>query len=102
MFWRWLQNGATNERIIVVEPLAFAHYRIKKDGSRVLYEIAVDVAAKRQGLGRLLMERVGRPVMLKTDRDHAESNAFYKSLGLSLAGVTVARSGKRLNVWQGW
>lgn len=102
MFWRWQTAAGKNERLIVIPQLGFAHFRVKKDGTRVLYEIAVDAAAKRQGVGRLLMKVVGRPVLLKTDRDHAESNGFYRALGLTHCGTTVAKSGKKLNVWQGW
>jgi ribosomal protein S18 acetylase RimI-like enzyme len=102
MFWRWQNAGSKNERLLVAGKLGFAHYRIRKDGTRVLYEIAVDASAKRRGVGRTLMDRIGRPVTLKTDAGHAESNAFYKSIGLTNCGTTVARSGKRLNVWQGW
>lgn len=102
VFWRWKAGGAANEHFIVIPELAFCHYRVRKDGSRIVYEIAVAQAAKGKGLGRKLMEHVGRPVELKTDQASEESNAFYRKLGLTCVGKSTGKSGKVMNVYQGW
>lgn len=102
VFWRWKTGGSANERFVVIPELAFCHYRIRKDGTRFVYEIAVAQEAKGKGLGRKLMEYVGRPVELKTDVASEESNAFYRRLGLTCVGQVKAASGKLQNVYQGW
>lgn len=102
MFFRWASSKNKKDKIVVVSGKAFAHYRNKKDGTKTLYEIAVHSSEKRKGIGTLLMNHIGRPVVLKTDRTNEESNAFYRALGLTLCGKTKTKSGKELNIWQGW
>jgi ribosomal protein S18 acetylase RimI-like enzyme len=102
VFWRWLQSKQPNERILVIRPVAFVHYRIKRDGMRVVYEIAVAASAQRQGLARVLMDRVGRPVTLKTNADNEPSNRFYERLGFAVVAHVNTRDGKLMNVYQGW
>lgn len=100
----WLRNSyrSNGHRLIVVREIAFAHYRIGKDGLRTLKEIAVSASHRKQGVGRALLEAIGRPIMLKTDADNEESNRFYKSLSLSLVGQVKSKNGKLMNVYQGW
>lgn len=101
-WFRYWKANNPRARWVVVREFAFAHYLIKRDGSRTLYEIAVTVPARRKGIGRALLEHVGHPVNLKTDADNAVANAFYRSLGLLLTGQTNSRDGNRkLNVYQG-
>lgn len=102
VFWRWRASKSKSEYFIVIPELAFCHYRIRKDGSRVVYEIAVAQEAKGKGLGRKLMAQVGRPVELKTDAASEESNAFYLKLGLHCVGKVTGGSGKLMNFYQGW
>jgi ribosomal protein S18 acetylase RimI-like enzyme len=102
LFWRLALPGNANERILVIRPAAFVHFRRNRTGLRVVYEIAVDERSKQRGLGSALMAAVGPPVMLRTDIDNAEANNFYKRIGLVVVGVTYKRDGKRLNVYQGW
>lgn len=102
VFWRWKAGKSPNERFDVIPELAFVHWRVRKDGTRVVYEIAVSQEAKGRGLGRKLMEHVGRPVELKTDAASEESNAFYLKLGLHCVGRMTGGSGKIMNFYQGW
>lgn len=102
LFWRWLHSGNPRDRMIVVRGRGFAHYLLRNDGVRSLYEIAVDARCRRAGVGKALLQAVGRPITLKTDASHDESNAFYRSAGLVRCGQVRARSGKLLNVYQGW
>lgn len=102
LFWRWLNSGNPRDKMVVVRGRGFAHYLLRNDGVRSLYEIAVDAKSKRQGVGMALLKAVGRPVILKTDASHGESNAFYRAAGLICCGTVKAKSGKLLNVYQGW
>ncbi len=96
----WLQEDHTRERWLVVPDKGFAHYRIGRDGSITLYEIAVADHAKRMGVGRMLLsalsEHGARTVRLKTDAAHAESNAFYLACGFCLIGSHTSRSGEKV------
>lgn len=103
VFWRWRAGLNPREHVVVIRPeLAFAHYLVRKDGTRVLYEMAVTAEAKRQGLGRAILEHIGRPIELKTDADNQESNAFYRRMGLVCVGQKTGGSGKVMNVFQGF
>lgn len=96
-YWQAVEKKG-RERWIVIPEVAFAHYRERKDGVKVLMEIAV--TEKRKGFGRELMRNIGLPMELKTDADHLESNAFYKALGFYPAGEKRSRDGKkRLRIW---
>ena len=97
--WRY-QNGQKKDQFVVIRPHAFAHFNRKKNGEVMLYEIAVDPKMKRQGLGKALLDYMGTPMLLKTDADNIESNAFYKKWGFVLLGSKFTKSGKKVNVWK--
>lgn len=101
-FWRWQTRGGPQEKWFVIPELAFAHWYIRKDGTKVLYEIAVSKDAKRMGLGKKLLDLIGLPCELKTDAEHPESNAFYQALGFKKMGYQNASSGKRKAIYQKW
>jgi GNAT superfamily N-acetyltransferase len=97
IWWRAWNPLPKNARWIGIPELAFAHYLTRqRDGVKVLYEVAVDPAAKRQGLGKELLAAIGYPMELKTNADSAESNSFYQRLGFSLAGQKTSTDGTRL------
>lgn len=102
LVWRWKTSGNPRDRMIVVRRKGFAHYLVRKDGTRTLYELAVDKACRRAGIGKMLLAAVGCPITLKTDASHHESNAFYRSAGLVCCGQMRTRAGKLMNVYQGW
>ena len=100
VLWQWLHDGDSNEFICVIRPLAFVHYRIRNDGVRVVYRLAVTPEARRCGLGRRLMRHVGRPVTLKTNATNRPANRFYRQLGMVRVATTRTRSGAhRLHVY---
>ena len=96
IWWRYWQSKNPRERWIVIEGRAFAHYVTRRDGVKVLYEIAVAEESRRMGLGKLLLDYIGRPMELKTDADHGESNAFYRALGFHPVGSKRSRDGKKV------
>ena len=82
-----------NERWIVIESKAFVHYLIRKrDGVKVVYEIATKNEHKKKGFGKMLIEFIGEPIELKTDYDSEESNSFYKKIGFVPLGVSYTKS----------
>jgi len=101
-FWLKRSYREKGHRLIVVREKGFAHYRVGEGGARTLKEIAVSRSHKKQGIGKALVDAIGRPITLKTDADNAESNMFYESCGFSLVGRVKARSGKLMNVYQRW
>lgn len=84
-------------------PAGFVHWRIRSRGpaagERYVEQIVVAPAARRRGVGRALLEGVGRPVRLKTDADNNHSNDFYRALGFTLAGRVPSRAGRLVNVY---
>lgn len=97
-FWHGgLVDGA---RWIVVEGKGFVHFKRRRDGTSVIYEIAVSPDHKRQGVGRQLVAQVGYPIELKTDADNEESNAFYRALGFHPIGCKVSKKGKRMRIYR--
>lgn len=101
-FWLESSYGKNGHRLLVVREKGFLHYRISKDGLRTVKEIAVAEEHKKRGIGRALIDAVGKPVTLKTDSDNSESNLFYVACGFLLVGRLKARSGKLMNVYQRW
>lgn len=80
--------------------MGFVHYRIRRDGGKTIYEIAVAKEARRMGIATALLDAVGVPVRLKTNAGNRESNAFYRASGFRLMGVTLTKKGKPMNVWE--
>ncbi len=92
----WHQSGS--ERWIVARPdLGCAHYRVRRDGWKVIDEIVTSEAARRRGVAKAMIEHIGAPIFVKTDCDNEPSNAFYLALGFRLVNVRFARSGKPMN-----
>lgn len=95
----YFKQRAKNQFILVWEGVGFCHYRKRKDGVNVIYEIAVTSSAKGKGAGRKFIEKVGFPLMLKTDVSNEESNAFYKRIGMIVIGKYETRKGKPMNIY---
>lgn len=86
------------EKWIVIEPVAFAHYRLAEKGCWLL-NVGVDPAVQRKGLGQKILADLPRPIYLKTDAADPVSNGFYRKRGFRLIGSAKTRKGKNLNVW---
>jgi ribosomal protein S18 acetylase RimI-like enzyme len=106
-FWNfntiWYRSWLKPEKELwlIVRPFAFAHCQKRKDGVFNLQEIAVDPAKRRCGFGRLLVESIPGPVILKTETGNEAANALYRSLGFLLVGTSKGKMSDRVfNVWQ--
>lgn len=55
---------------------------------------------RRHGIGKLLLAQVPAPMVLTTNDDNVDSNAFYTALGFSRDGVTTTRKGRALNIYR--
>lgn len=95
----YFKERAKNQFMLVWEGVGFCHYRIRKDGVKVIYEIAVTSSAKGQGAGKKFIEKVGFPLMLKTDQVNLESNAFYRKIGMIVVGTHTTKKGKLMNIY---
>lgn len=99
-FYHWKQTENPRNKWVVVENFAFAHYMIKLNGQKTLYEIAVDDHMKRKGIAKTILSHIGSPISLKTDADNLESNSFYRSLGFICLGQKFTSSGKKVNIYE--
>jgi GNAT superfamily N-acetyltransferase len=70
--------------------IGFVHWRVRKTGWKYIDELLVAQEKRGQGIGRLLIEHVGRPVYLKTD-PNSEAVKFYLKLGF-LPGESMETS----------
>jgi GNAT superfamily N-acetyltransferase len=79
---------------------AFVHFRVRRDGWRTVHEIAVSQNSRRQGIAGQLIKHVGMPILLKTDADNLESNAFYAAAGFYPVGSKTSKNGKKkMRLW---
>jgi len=76
--------------------LGFVHWHLRRDGWSTIYEIAT--STRRQGLGRMLLDSVPRPLQLKCP-EGAVANGFYRRMGGNLVATVDGRK-RRLNIWQ--
>lgn len=105
-----LAAGIQRDWLLIAERagqvIGFVHYRHRQDSQTTLYEICVDEASRRNGVGRSLVralavesQSLGKArIRLKSPTDLL-ANKFYQQLGFELVGT---EHGKRrpLNVWE--
>jgi ribosomal protein S18 acetylase RimI-like enzyme len=101
LFHWYLTGKLPGHRFSGVEPYAFVHWRLRRDGWRRIYDMGVDPEARGRGLGRALLEFVGLPCRLSTSADNDISNGFYRAMGFRKMAVELARRGTGLkNVYE--
>lgn len=99
-YWYWREKSTKEEWVKVMDGshtviIASAHWSVRKDGTRNLKDIVVQSSVRGQGIGRILIERIGRPIICKTDHDSA-ANHFYQRLGFVKGETLPSKSGKKL------
>lgn len=77
----------------------FVRFRACRDGWQTIYDLAVDKATSRVGIGRALLYAVPCPVRLKCTADNETANRFYKNAGMAFAGVETGKK-RNLNKWE--
>ena len=77
---------------------SFCHYRYRRDGVSVIYEICVPQQHRGKGIAKTMINMILTPVQLKCPVDN-ESNAFYKHIGFELI-ETLPGKKRELNVWR--
>lgn len=107
-----LAAGIQRDWLLVAERagqvIGFVHYRHRQDSRTTLYEICVDEASRRNGVGRSLVQALavesqslGKAcIWLKCPAD-LPANEFYGRLGFVLTAVEQGRR-RQLNVWVDW
>ncbi len=107
-----LAAGIQRDWLLVAERagqvIGFVHYRHRQDSQTTLYEICVDEASRRNGVGQSLVQALaiesqalGKAfIRLKSPTD-LPANDFYRRLGFVLTDVQQGRR-RQLNVWTTW
>ncbi|MCS7266388.1 MAG: GNAT family N-acetyltransferase, partial [Armatimonadetes bacterium] len=104
------EDAIKENRLLVVtendEVVGFTHFRLRKDGVAIIYDIAVLPSHRRRGYGRQMVNRVLE--LAKRDGCHClilrcpqdlPSNEFYRHIGFELAGVERGKK-RPLNIWR--
>lgn len=86
--------------------IGFVHYRHRQDSQTTLYEICVDEASRRNGVGRSLVQALSAEsqalgkacIRLKAPVD-LSANEFYQQTGFALVNVHQGKR-RQLNVWE--
>lgn len=77
---------------------SFCHFRKRRDGVTVIYEICVPQEFNGMGIGRMLINALSTPIQLKCPVDNV-SNGFYEHIGFCLIGKEQGKK-RELNVWR--
>ena len=107
-----LAAGIQGDWLLVAERagqvIGFVHYRHRQDSQTTLYEICVDEASRRSGVGRSLVQALtiesqalGKACIRLKAPTSLPANDFYRCLGFVLTDVQQGRR-RQLNVWTTW
>lgn len=102
LYWSWDKYITKEAKYFyyVAEDLGFMRYGFsKKYKSYVLHEIAVDQDCTKKGVGKMLFNKIPRPLMLKCNLDNEIGNKFYESVGMTKMSKTKTKAGVKQNIW---
>ena len=102
LFWSWDKylSREAKHKFYVIENMGFMRIGYsKKYNSYVLYEIAVDIECKQNGVGKRLYDKIPKPLMLKCNKDNDVGNKFYSKIGMTKTGTTKTSKGIEQNIW---
>lgn len=75
--------------------LGFVHWAIRMDGARSIYDILVKNGFRNKGIGRALIQHVGRPIILKSSEGNS-AHEFYLKLGFEVGnGIVKTKQGNK-------
>jgi len=97
-FFMWsglVQGRPKGVDAVVCQGKGFMRF-VNKNGVCEVKEIIVAESARRQGVGRALLEELPRPIVLETNEWNESSLLFYKSLGFQQKGSRRTPKGKVL------
>jgi GNAT superfamily N-acetyltransferase len=98
-YWFWHKDSGKQEYWVKAVDndgiLGFVHWSVRKrDGWRNLQDIIVAGKAQGLGIGRMLVNHIGRPIYLKTDHDSI-ANRFYQRMGFRQGDTVWSRNGRK-------
>lgn len=100
MCWQKYLSGKSKEKFDVIPDVGFVRWvQSKKYGCYLLQDVGVLSKHKGKGFGKLLLQHVPTPVMLKCNKTNLVGNEFYKRMGMRKAGVAFTRKGVEQNIW---
>ncbi|MFA5996942.1 MAG: GNAT family N-acetyltransferase [Candidatus Paceibacterota bacterium] len=79
------------------EVVGFVRWHHRRDEWNTVYDICVRGDFRYEGIGKLLLSRISKPIQLKCPVDNA-SNLFYEHIGFSLISKEQGRK-RMLNLW---
>jgi hypothetical protein len=89
-----LADAIGRGELLVVERRGFCHYRTRRDGQHVIYELCSE-----DHVGHALLDAVPLPRRLKCPADNLYANRFYHLVGGHLASIERGKR-RRLFVWE--
>ena len=64
-----------------------------------MHDIGIIAQQKRKGYGKIFLDKLPRPLILKCNADNDKGNAFYKNYGMNKMGNTQTKKGEPQIVW---
>lgn len=97
-----LRESVLRESLIVCEyydeVVGFCHFRKRKDGITIIYELCIKKEFRGKGLGKMLIDFLPTPIILKCPIDNL-SNKFYEHNNFILLRTEKGKK-RELNVWK--
>ena len=89
-------------KYLVYDDCAFVRFgKSRKYKMHTIYDIGVLKSHRGQGIGKKIIDKLPRPLILKCNCDNDAGNAFYKKIGMRLLGKVKSKNGKKfMNLWR--
>ena len=98
--WDKYLSKENNNKFWVIDNVGFVRFAFsKKYNSFILHDIGIIAQQKRKGYGKIFLDKLPRPLILKCNADNDKGNAFYKNYGMNKMGNTQTKKGEPQIVW---